>query len=248
MRYSLLDALQLPERKGITALVGGGGKTSLMMAAAAEYAGAGLRTVVTTTTRIAVPEPGEARVILAGSPEANGPLTQPGEVTCVCALDSTGKLRYPGDDLWERICREADLILDEADGAKRLPVKAPAAHEPVIPPGADAVVAVAGLTALGRPIRDTVFRWELACRIMNASPETLLKPEHIAILLTSPEGQMKGVEDPKRYRIFLNQADSPPLYAAGLETARQIRQRMPDCRIVIGTLRPQTEVRAVLTG
>lgn len=44
-----------------------------------------------------------------------------------------------------------DFVLVEADGSRRLPVKAPAVYEPVIPPGTDLVVGVIGLDALAVP-------------------------------------------------------------------------------------------------
>ena len=50
----------------------------------------------------------------------------------------------------------------EAEGSAQRPVKAPAAHEPVFPASADAVVMVAGASGLGRPLDDdVVFRLSL---------------------------------------------------------------------------------------
>ena len=52
------------------------------------------------------------------------------------------------------VCRAvAGVVIAEADGARLRPLKAPAEHEPVIPPAADAVVAVAGLDSVGAPHR-----------------------------------------------------------------------------------------------
>ncbi len=47
---------------------------------------------------------------------------------------------------------DADITFLEADGAKCLPCKFPAAHEPVLLPQSDIVLAVAGLSALYRPL------------------------------------------------------------------------------------------------
>lgn len=62
---------------------------------------------------------------------------------------------------------DADITFLEADGAKRLPCKFPAAHEPVILPQSDIVLAVAGLSALYRPLGEVCFRVELACEAWN---------------------------------------------------------------------------------
>lgn len=62
---------------------------------------------------------------------------------------------------------DADITFLEADGAKRLPCKFPAAHEPVLLPQSDIVLAVAGLSALYRPLGEVCFRAELACEEWN---------------------------------------------------------------------------------
>lgn len=58
----------------------------------------------------------------------------------------SGKLTMPPylDD-W---MTEADTVLLEADGAKRHPCKAPAAHEPVLLRSSDIVMVAAGLSAV----------------------------------------------------------------------------------------------------
>jgi hypothetical protein len=45
-------------------------------------------------------------------------------------------------------------VLVEADGSRRLPFKAPADHEPVLPDTAAVVLAVAGIDALGAPLSE----------------------------------------------------------------------------------------------
>lgn len=242
----LTQALNLPPGKGVTAIVGGGGKTSLMFRLAAEYAHRGQPVIVTTTTRIGDPAIAEARLIEAGSPEAQGPLTRPGEVVCVGRRGEPGKLHFPGLLLWERCLGEARRVFAEGDGSKMLPVKAPAGHEPCIPPEADTVIAVAGLSALGQPLSEICFRCELVCALLSVPPETLLRPALLARLLTSPLGQFKDVGDAARFRIFLNQADDARLTQLGLETAALAREVLPGCRVAVGCLRPQVIVRAVV--
>lgn len=242
----LTKALRLPDQKGVTAIVGGGGKTSLMLRMAEEYARRGQPVIVTTTTRIGDPKNGEARLILADAPEIRGPLVSPGEVVCIGRRGAPGKLHCPGPLLWERCLREAERVFTESDGAKMMPIKAPAAHEPCIPPEADTVVAVAGLSALGQPIGKIGFRLELLCELLGVSPETLLTPALLARLLTSPRGQFKGVGGAARFRIFLNQADDPRLTALGVETAELARRALPGCRVVAGCLRPKVMIKAVL--
>lgn len=240
----LTEALALPVERGVTALVGGGGKTSLMYALGAEYARENRPVIITTTTRIGIPEPGDARMADTESAER---IAVPGTVICVGENREKGKLSYPGDEVWERCLAEADRVFAEADGAKMLPVKAPAGHEPCLKhSGIDSVVAVAGLSALGRPMEDICFRLDMACSLLGIERKAVLTPKMLATLLTSPEGQFKDVASKDSFRVFLNQADDDILTEQGRETAAWIKKFMPDCRVVIGALQPFVEIREIL--
>ena len=93
----------------------------------------------------------------------------------------------------EELRRAADVVLVEADGAKRLPLKAPAEYEPVIPPCADAVAAVAGMDAVGQAVGAVCHRPERVCALLGAGAEHVLTPEDVALLLANPQGGRKGV-------------------------------------------------------
>ena len=82
---------------------------------------------------------------------------------------------------------QADAVFLEADGAKHFPCKAPAEQEPVLLPQSDIVLAVAGLSALGRPLKECCFRLEQACMLLGVPPEACLTPELLAQLLASEQ-------------------------------------------------------------
>ena len=105
-----------------------------------------------------------------------------------------------------------------------MPCKVPAAHEPVLLPESDIVLAVAGLSALGRPLREVCFRLEQACALLGAAPETLLIPELLARLLASEQGGRKQVGN-CRFSVVLNQADDPARIAAGEQTLALLREK-----------------------
>ena len=121
-------------RHRMVALVGAGGKTSTLYALARQAADSGRTVVVTTTTHI-LRHPGLPLVEEPTPERLRAALEEHGVVT-VGTVFRGDKLSGAGTP--EELHRAADVVLVEADGAKRLPLKAPAEYEPVIPPCADA--------------------------------------------------------------------------------------------------------------
>ena len=62
----------------------------------------------------------------------------------------------------------ADYIFAEADGSKHLPLKAHAAHEPVIPPEANQTILVLGASGFGKPIAAAAHRPALYCLLYTS--------------------------------------------------------------------------------
>ena len=71
-----------------------------------------------------------------------------------------GKLASFQEEYLKEISREPGVLLLEADGAKRLPVKTPAEHEPVICEQTDIVLNVYGMSAVGKKLKEGCFRGE----------------------------------------------------------------------------------------
>ena len=142
----------------------------------------------------------------------------------------------PGDDgrtaglperLLERLRRLADLLslplLVEADGSRQLPLKAPAAHEPVIPGWVNTVVVVAGLSGLGKPLNhEWVHRPELFSRLANLDLDAPVTPEGLVRVLSHPQGGLKGIPHSARRVALLNQAGTPELQAVAQRLARPL--------------------------
>lgn len=135
-----------------------------------------------------------------------------------------GKLRGPERGLLGAVIelgRSAGAyILVEADGARGRPLKAPAAHEPQIPPDSDLVVPVAGLAALDRPLTgEHVHRPDIVSDLVGLERGALIKEEHFVRALTSTRGALKGVPSGAEVRVLLNQADTPAWVGRGVEIA-----------------------------
>ena len=195
----------------LVALVGAGGKTSTLYALARQGVDNGKKVVITTTTHI-LPHPA---LPLAGSLEelaallADHPAATWGRYARPDKLSGGGP---PAEAL-----AVADLVLAEADGARLHPLKAPANHEPVIPPEADAVVALAGLDCIGRAIGAICHRPERVCALLGVGMDHVLTPADVAAVLSHPQGGRKGVGGSMAFRVLLNKADTPERAAWGRE-------------------------------
>ena len=212
-----LEALPFLEETGhVISLVGGGGKTTLLYALARHYSAQGQRVLVSTTTHIQRPDAN-----YAPDEAARDALWQAGTYAVAGVPAECGKLTMPPylDD-W---MAETDTVLLEADGAKRHPCKAPAAHEPVLLRSSDIVMVAAGLSAVGKPLQDVCFRLEAACTLLAVPPETPLTPALLAKLLADDAGGRKSVGTRKFYAV-LNQADDEACRAAGEQTLAILKE------------------------
>lgn len=213
----LWKALELDmERHRVVTLVGGGGKSSTMYALARQARDAGKQVIVTTSTHI-LPHP---NIFLTDDPEPEHLkrcLDEHGVIT-LGTLGRADKLCGTGEI---GVCKGlADVVLIEGDGARVKPLKVPAAHEPVIPPETDAVVAVAGLDALGRTIGEICHRPEQVAAFLGKDLEDIVTEEDMAAILASPAGSRKGVGAEMAFRCLLNKADTPALVERGQAVAR----------------------------
>lgn len=184
-------------------LVGGGGKTTVMYELAAAWVACGRKVLVLTSTHILQPADGS----FAADAAAVHNLWQQRHYAVIGTPElSTGKLTAPPQDLYEALKLQADVILCEADGSRHHPCKVPAAHEPVLLPDSDIVLAVAGMDALGRPLAQACQRSQLAAELLGCGAEKILDAQMLTVLLLSEQGARKNVGK-RAYYIVLNKCD-----------------------------------------
>jgi probable selenium-dependent hydroxylase accessory protein YqeC len=238
---------------GVVSIVGAGGKTTLMFTLAREIAAAGETVLTTTTTKILMPSRELSPQVIV-SPHPDGILEKarslPGGLRHATAgsdlmLPENKLAGFTADDITK--IDEAGLfrwILVEADGAKHRPLKAPAAHEPVIPARSRWVIAVIGLDAPGQPLTEEwVFRSRFYGKLTGLTPGDRITERSIASALSHEEGIMKGSPRTASRLVFLNKADTESRREAGRRITgflREVNGMRPD-RVIITSLREGTE-------
>jgi probable selenium-dependent hydroxylase accessory protein YqeC len=251
-----IEKMLFPEPQGVLSLTGGGGKTSLMFHLARLLVQAGKTVLTTTTTKIFVPTAEQSTTVLvATDPEtilhqAESALRATRQITAAAErMADTGKLKGFAPEAITTFAKSGlfDWIIVEADGAARRPLKAPASHEPVIPPATTILVALAGLEVIGSPLtEELVFRSELAGQRMNLAAGETITETALARLLAHPLGFFKDAPPQARRFIFLNKADTPQRREAGAEIAAVLRQMAPSLAeaLIVGQLLEGVRIHA----
>ena len=250
----LADALGLT-RDEVVALVGGGGKTTAMFRLAREIVGKGGQAITTTTTRIFAAQialaPAHVPAADATRERVSAALAAHGQVLVIGPTNAgTGKADGVSLELFRRLrawCPEA-CLLNEADGSRMRPFKAPAEHEPVIPVETTLVVPVVGVDVFGRTLdADHVHRPELISALSDAPPGAPITPEIVARVLAHPEGGRKGVPAGARVVVMINKVESLPDRAPARETAERLLREPAIHAVVLTTLRGDEPVLEVCT-
>lgn len=210
----------LAVEKGVTALIGGGGKTTLMYTLAEELRRRGT-VVVTTSTHIQRPE--QYPVLLSGGAAAVSAALAAHGAVCVAGETAEGKLCAPALS-FETLAALADFVLVEADGSRRLPLKAHAPHEPVIPANTRRTVYVVGADGFGHPIRQVCHRPERYAALCGAAEGDIVTPMLEAAVLHA-EGYADGW-------VFINKVET----AEDWRSAEALAALLPG-KVLAGSLR-----------
>jgi probable selenium-dependent hydroxylase accessory protein YqeC len=163
-----------------------------------------------------IPPPEEGRYDrLAAGPAALSP--GPGITLAGTPAGTGSKLEALPPDVLAAAVREYDLVLIEGDGSRGLPLKAWAAHEPVVPPFTTATAGIMPLWPLGLPASDRIIhRLPLFTALGGAAEGEPLRPEHLARVITGTGGAGRGLFTEARGAriLFFNQIDDGDLRQA----------------------------------
>lgn len=101
------------------------------------------------------------------------------------------------------ICKEADIVLIEADGAAHKAAKSPETWEPAVYEGSDKVVIVMGLHAVGGKVEEVCHRPECVKRALGCDGEHLLTEADLDVLMEVYEKKIRqqfpGMRIERRY-------------------------------------------------
>ncbi len=263
-------AFNLRPSGNLVAIVGGGGKSSLMFALSRGLSGRIVLTTTTrifsaqmklaqavcttkaVNTSEGAGEKHKTRKQLRD--ESTGidllPLEELGSVLdrynqCLVVADIMGdKALGVADHIPGRLLARSDVdtVIVEADGSRMRPCKAPASHEPVIPPEATHVIPVAGIEAVGGKISDIAHRPERVAVLTGLGADQAMTIEGLARLITHGEGGLKSVPTGALVIPLINKVETEDQ----LRTARLLASRilLEDRikQVVIGAMRQDNPV------
>ena len=227
----LSTALRVRETPTL-AIAGAGGKTSTMLCLAVELESAHRSVLCSSTTHFGFWQVQAQDSVLQFSDEEMPalPAELPDGIVFITG-DAHGSDRLRGLNEVQitrlhQIAVERQMpLLIEADGARQRALKAPAEHEPAIPPWVDHVVLCAGLSGLGKPLTgETVHRPEHFSRLTGLAQGETITPEGLSRMLAHPQGGLKNIPPTARRSLLLNQVDTEALQAQAYQIARQVQQ------------------------
>jgi molybdenum cofactor cytidylyltransferase len=246
MPISLVKALGLKRENLRLAIVGAGGKTTAMFRISRQL---DAPVLMITTTHIGINQADLAdKCLIITDPEEirkafdemeghqtiflSGGATDDGRFTAICDRCQ--------DRLIEECARRKIPLLIEADGARGLPLKVPAEHEPAIPGWVNSVLVVAGLQGLNQPLSDDhVHRPERFAEISGLEDGEIITLGALERVLSHPDGGLKRIPDHARRMVFLNQADTEFLSGQAKWIAEKIVSDY-EC-VAIGSLLPEED-------
>lgn len=210
---------------GVIAAAGAGGKKTVLYALAGQFGG---RVGMTTTVNCSRPPANwDGEVIVAPESALMDELRRrprPGSKTFFAVPGKRDELVSGVTPAFVATLRSEalfDVLLVKADGARRRLIKAPGAGEPNYPPCTDLVLYLVSAHAFGRtPASGIAHREDELATVADLAGKTAVEPEHVARLLSSESGALKGLAEETRLVPVINRADTPLRRRLALEAAR----------------------------
>jgi len=140
-------------------------------------------------------------------------------------------------------------IVNEADGSRMRAFKAPAAHEPVIPPETTLVVPMVGADVFGKTLdAESVHRPELVSALSGAPLGSTITSDVVARVIAHRDGGLKGVPSSARVAVVINKVETLAGRAPAHETAKALLRERTIGSVVLAAVRAEPPVLEVIAG
>ena len=179
--------------KCVVSIVGAGGKTTLMFSLA-RLLGSKSKVLVTTTTKIYVPNPGQYDFMAIGSSNFDKYNRMPANGIYIYgnAVSDENKILGLSTEDVDSLALLFDYVLVESDGARGKLIKGWGGNEPVICSSTTHTVGVLNLNALGLTAdEENVHRLDEFLKITGAQRHEKMNIEHLASLVFHKDGLFK---------------------------------------------------------
>ncbi len=238
----------------VIAFVGGGGKTSAMFQLATELTKSSYKVLTTTSTRIFAAQIQRAPAHVTFDEETQSvddilpaldvAIAEHGQVLLIGRADpESGKAFGIGPQTVDVLAASGhfDVIINEADGSRMRPFKAPAQHEPVIPESTTILTPVVGLDILGQPLNDeTVHRANLVSELSGLLLGQPITIDTVATVITHIEGGQKNRPEQARFIPLLNKTDQLSDIGVAQALAGQLLKDKNVQQVILSSLHNET--------
>ncbi|MGB3210748.1 MAG: selenium cofactor biosynthesis protein YqeC [Desulforhopalus sp.] len=234
-QISFLQALDI--RQGdVVCFAGAGGKTSLMFRLAGEAREQGLKVLVTTTTKIFVPDDAEYDALsVDGSLFSRDPVRAPGIYVGGQPSTVAGKMAGADINLLASRRKYFDLVLIEADGAAQKSLKGWNRSEPVIPLFATKTIGIIDIQTIGATLcAALVHRLDIFCEITGSKAGELVTTRLLLRMILHDEGLFRCTQGTKI--LYVNKVESD----ADCTNVERLREVLEDFSIVAGSIKKGT--------
>jgi len=217
---------------GVVCIVGAGGKTSLLFQLGAEAKSLGLTTLVSTTTKMFIPEPAEYDAMdLTGSGFADEFPMIPGIYVAGRPV-SPSKMKGLSDDVLLKNAPHFDLVLLEADGAAKKQLKGWLETEPVIPSYTTHTIGVVDIQTIGKIVsEDLVHRLDCFYILTGAKVGDVVTLDHVSQIITEAKGLFFHASG--KQIVYINKVESDE----DKENAKMLQGLLPFHEVYVGSVR-----------
>jgi probable selenium-dependent hydroxylase accessory protein YqeC len=207
---SLSEALGV-EAGMLVSLVGAGGKTSVMYGLGRELASSAGPVLLTTTTKVMYPAPGEITVLLGEENEATAreiglALAERGVLLAGKArLDSKIQGFSPAFVDMLHGGGTAPTVIAECDGARGKSLKVPRDDEPCPAASTDVYVVLVGADCFGKSLAsEEIFEGHRIAPVAGVGPDAQVSPDVVVRSVVSPDSYLGRKPQGARCCVFIN--------------------------------------------